>query len=163
MSSEEPTSKPEWREFERLAGEIQKQLAPQAKVSTNVKLVGKTNIDRQVDILVEQLVGQYEMRVVIDCKDYKRPLDIKDVEGFIGMVGDLGANKGAMIAAQGFSSAARQRAKDAGIDLYRLVDTSNTKWRTYVSMPCVVRVISIESSSFGFSGTGHFRLPIPSD
>src|ERR1035437_9816242 len=104
---------PKWREFEQLAAEIQRQLAPDARVETNVKLHGKrTGIDRQIDILVQQTVGQYPIRIIIDCKDYKKPVDVKELEAFMGMVEDVGANKGAMVAPSGFTSTAKQRAKD---------------------------------------------------
>ena len=137
MSGFASTSSPEWREFEKLAADIQRQLAPGARVETNIKLQGKrSGIERQIDIFVQQTVGQYEIRIIIDCKDYKKPVDVKDIEAFMGMVEDVGANKGAMIAATGFTSTAKQRAKDAGIDLYQLVETRDTKWKTYVSAMC---------------------------
>ena len=159
MSDFASTTKPEWREFEKLAADIQRQLAPDARVETNVKMQGRrSGIERQIDIFVHQTVGQYEIRIIIDCKDYKKPVDVKDIEAFMGMVEDVGANKGAMIAASGFTSTAKQRAKDSGIDLYQLVDTSETKWKTYVSIPCVVRDTFINSFSFRFSGTGQFRM-----
>jgi hypothetical protein len=161
MSDEPPTSAPEWREFEKLAADIQRQLAPAARVETNFKLLGKSSgVERQIDILVEQTVGQYSIRVVIDCKDYKTAVDVKDVEAFMGLAADVGANKGAMVAACGFTSTAKHRARDAGIDLFRLVDTNNTKWRTYVSIPCVIRDAFIQKCSFRFSGTGPFRMEL---
>jgi hypothetical protein len=159
MSDSDLKHNPEWREFENLAADIQRQLAPDARVETNVKMQGRrSGIERQIDIFVQQTVGQYEIRIIIDCKDYKKPVDVKDIEAFMGMVEDVGANKGAMIAASGFSSTAKQRAKDSGIDLYQLVDTRETKWKTYVSIPCVVRDAYIDSFSFRFSGTGQFRM-----
>src|ERR1700690_1843461 len=113
MSEAAPTSNPEWREFEKLAADIQRQLAPEARIETNVKLRGKrSGIERQIDILVKQTVGQYEIQIIIDCKDYKKPVDVKDLEAFMGMVEDVGANKGAMVAPAGFTSTAKQRAKD---------------------------------------------------
>lgn len=32
---------------------------------------------RQIDVLVEQNIGQYTMQIVIDCKDYAKPVDEK--------------------------------------------------------------------------------------
>ena len=53
--TQQPNSKVHWREFEKLVATLQQKFAPDAKVSTNVKLLGKrTNIERQIDILVEQ-------------------------------------------------------------------------------------------------------------
>ena len=70
-------------------------------------------------------MGQYTIRIVIDCKDYKTAVDVKELEAFMGLADDVGANKGAMVAACGFTSTAKRRARDAGIDLFRLVDTNN--------------------------------------
>ena len=62
---------------------------------------------------------------MIDCKDYNRPLDVKDIEEFIGMVLDVGAHRAALVSAKGFSETAKTRAKLAQLDLYTVVDTGN--------------------------------------
>jgi hypothetical protein len=144
-----------WQEFEKLAAKIQQELAPKAHVERNAKLLGKrSGIERQIDILIDETVAQYKIRVVIDCKDYQAPVDVKGVEEFIGLIEDVGANKGAMISARGFTEIAKKRAKDAGIDVYRLIDTASTKWSAYISLPCVITDQMIESFSFTFSGSG---------
>lgn len=144
-----------WQEFEKLSAKIQQEMAPKARVERNAKLLGKrSGVERQIDILIDEAVAQYKIRVVIDCKDYQVPVDVKGVEEFMGLVEDVGANKGAMIAAKGFTEAAKKRAKDAGIDLYRLIDTASTKWSAYISLPCVITDQMIESFSFTFSGSG---------
>jgi hypothetical protein len=52
-----------FRGLEILVAKIQRQLAPEATVQHNVALVGrKSKIKRQIDVLVEQMVGQYRMR-----------------------------------------------------------------------------------------------------
>ena len=33
----------------------------------------------------------------MDCKDYSDPVDVKGVEEFIGLLQDVGANKGGMV------------------------------------------------------------------
>jgi hypothetical protein len=109
-----------WERFEKLAAKIQEELAPGAAVVHNQKLPGKSGTDRQIDIVVRQKVGQFDRLIVMDCKDYKKPVDIGDIEQFIGMVGDVGAQKGAMISTSGFSKAAQRRATEAGIDLFAL-------------------------------------------
>lgn len=159
MGAENQAAVPQWREFEKLAADIQRQLAPQARVESNVKLLGRrTGVERQIDILVEQNVGQYPIRIVIDCKDHKTPVDVNSVEAFMGLVADVGANKGAMVAACGFTSTAKQRAKDAGIDTYSLVDTRTTKWTTYVTIPCVIRDNLIEKLGFRFAAASFFQV-----
>jgi hypothetical protein len=153
----------DWRKFEELAAGIQGDLAPDAVVKKNVKLLGRSGTQRQIDILIEQDTGQFQLRVVIDCKNYKNPVDIKDVEMFLGLVEDVGAHKGAIVAANGFTEAAKQRAAGAGLDLFRLVDTSNHKWRSYFSIPAVLYDYEITSFSFKLNWTGYGEIDLRKD
>ena len=66
--------------LEILVSRIQQQLAPDAEVIHNANLPGrKSNRSRQIDVLVRQKIGQYEMLIVLDCKDYAKPVDVKGV------------------------------------------------------------------------------------
>jgi len=64
----------------------------------------------------------------IDCQDYNHPLDTNAVEAFISMAQDVQAHRAAMVAAHGYSEAARERAKAAQIELYAIVDTGDHPW-----------------------------------
>ena len=45
---------------------------------------------------VRDRVGQYDILIVMDCKDYKVPVDVKQVEEFAGLLGDVGAQRGSI-------------------------------------------------------------------
>jgi Restriction endonuclease len=154
---------PDWKKFEQLAAAIQRELAPEARVTENAKLKGKSGSEREIDILIEQEAGQFDLRIAIDCKDYKNPVDVKDVEAFIGLVEDVAANKGAMIASNGFTVTAKSRAIGAGLDLFRLIDTANHKWQSYVSIPAVLRDFQVSNYSFGISGKGRSSFDLRQD
>jgi predicted Mrr-cat superfamily restriction endonuclease len=129
----ETKSKTASKDLEILVAQIQKQLSPQAEVLHNVKLPSRTtSTTRQIDVLVKQRIGQYEMKIVIDSKDYKVPVDVKGVEEFYGLVTDVGANKGVLVCPAGFTKAAKERAEGFLIDLYRPVDTGDHKWKATV-------------------------------
>jgi hypothetical protein len=65
------------RNLELLVHRIQQQLSPTAEVLHNVYLPGRiSKVDRQIDVLVRQKIGQYEMLIVLDCKDHARPIDV---------------------------------------------------------------------------------------
>lgn len=139
---------------------IQAQLAPQAEVVHDAKLDGRlSGRSRQVDVLVRQKIGQYEMRIVLDCKDYARPVDVKGVEEFHGLIMDVGANKGALVCPKGFTAAAKTRATGLQVDLYSPFDTDPHKWQVRVTAPtiCDFRSAAI---SFGLSSSAPkpFRL-----
>jgi hypothetical protein len=66
-----------------------------------VMLPGRySKVDRQVDVLVSGNMADFEMRVAIDAKHYSRPIDVKDVECFLGYCADLGVSKGVSISVQ---------------------------------------------------------------
>ena len=116
--------KPYWRQLEELVADIQRDLAPGAEVLHNVKLKGRlSGVDRQIDVLVRQSIGQYEMKIAIDCKDHASAVDVKGVEEFFGLVNDVGAHQGAMVSPKGFTAAAKSRAQGYGMALYSPVDT----------------------------------------
>ncbi len=152
-------AKPKWKRFEDLAAHIQASLALGAIVEQNVRIDGRrSRVKREIDISVKTQVGQYKLFVAIDCKDYKRVVNVKDVEAFIGLVKDVGANKGAIISASGFSEAAKNLAREVGIDLHRLIDAEAHDWQAYVSIPVLVVVCSLSSFSLSFSGTGPIAI-----
>jgi len=128
--------KPDWEQLEHLVVSIQQQLSPDATVSHNVKLDGiDSETKRQIDVLVEQNIGQYQMRIVIDCKDYSKPVDVKGIEEFQGLVQDVRAQKGALVCPSGYTKSAKRRAKKLQIDLYSPVDTDPHKWQAVISAP----------------------------
>lgn len=152
-------AKPKWKRFEDLAAHIQRTLSPGATVEQNLRVSGRrSGVPREVDISVKTRVGQYELFVAIECKHYRRPVNVKDVEEFIGLVKDVGANKGAMISASGFTPAAKNRASDAGIDLHRLMDAEAHDWQTYVTIPVLVEDRSISAYNLTLSGTGSILI-----
>lgn len=154
---------PDWKELENLVAMIQKQLSPDASVQHNVMLeVIDSETKRQIDVLVEQNIGQYTMRIVIDCKDYSRPVDVKGVEEFHGLVQDVRAHKGALVCPAGFTKSALKRAKKLQIDLYRPVSTGKHKWQATVTAPVLCDFRS-SLMSFGISCSAPKPLTLPPD
>lgn len=144
-------------ELELLVQKIQQQLTPQAEVLHNVKMIGRhTGTKRQIDVLLREKIGQYDINIIIDCKDYKRPIDVKGVEEFAGLLDDVGAQKGVLVCPTGFSDNAKTRAAGLQIDLYSPVDTDPHKWQVSPAMPavCDFRVAAI---GFGVS----MSAPLP--
>lgn len=142
-----------WKRFEELIKKVQEELAPDAIVKLDDKIIGKeTGVIRQIDISVRQSIGNYEILVAIDCKDYSRPVDVKEIEAFIGMIQDVHANKGVIVSASGFTKTAKTRGKKAGLNLYRLVDTGDHDQQVMAYIPVVCNFIGPRKYSFSFSG-----------
>lgn len=125
--------------LEKLVTRIQSRLAPNSKVEHNVDLPtldGKRT--RQIDVLVTDQIGQYEFKIVIDCKDHAKNLDVREVGTFHDLVQDVGAHRGVLVCPKGFTSGALDRAKQLKIDLYSPVDTDPHKWQVSATAPCIV-------------------------
>jgi Restriction endonuclease len=154
---------PKWKRFERLAYEIQKELASDAEVKFDDSIIGvDSKVPRQIDISIRKHVGQYAVLIVIDCKDYAEPLDVKDVETFSALVRDVRADRGALIVSSSFTPAALNIAKNEGIDTYRLVDTENVDWKSYATLPCLLERTHLKGFSFRFSGVPFKGFEMPS-
>jgi hypothetical protein len=74
-------------------------------------------LPRQIDILVEQDLGGFNLKVAIDCKKYGRKVNVNDVERFLGMLGDIRVGKGVLMTTQGYSKAAWNRAQNESRDI----------------------------------------------
>jgi len=71
-------------------------------------------VKRQLDAAVYRL-GEDTPLLVADAKSFNRELDVKDVECFIGMMEDVGARIGLLMAPEGFTAAATRRASAASL------------------------------------------------
>lgn len=84
-----------WRILERVVALLttEKYDDPDLTVISNAKITGIiSNRKRQIDVLVDYRFEQnLERRLIIDAKERKRPIDIKEVESFEGLMKDVGA------------------------------------------------------------------------
>ena len=149
-----------WKEFERIVADIQRSLSSTAVVTQNERIRGKNSgVLREVDVCVRQRIAQFDILVAISCKDHAVPIDVPEVEAFATSLEDIGAHKGAMVSAKGFSEGARTLATRKGIDLYRLVDTDHLEWASYLTIPTLVRNLNLkwrvvfEAGSEGMAAT----------
>lgn len=142
---------PKWKRFEKLTAKMQKDLSPEATVKHNDRILGKnTNSLRQVDVSVRKRIGQYEILIVISCKDLSRPVDVTDVEEFIALAEDVQANKAAIVSSKGFSKTSKTLAQNKGIDLYTLVDAESNDWNTFASVPIIASITGLEYAMLEF-------------
>lgn len=157
-----PKDEADYKKLEKLVAKIQQDLAPKSKVSHNVKIRGKSGVQRQIDVLVEDRVGQYDIRIIIDCKDYKTPVDIKGVEECSRLFEDVSAQRGVIVCPAGFTKNAKARAQQLQIDLYSPVDTDPHKWQARLKAPAICEFREAVMS-FGFSQSAPYPLLLRND
>lgn len=157
-----PKDEADYKKLEKLVAKIQQDLAPRSKVSHNVRLTGKSGAQRQIDVLVEDKVGQYDVRIVLDCKDHKTPVDIKDVEECSGLFEDVSAMRGVIVCPAGFTKNAKARAQQLQIDLYSPLDTEPHKWQARLKVPAVCDFREARMS-FGVATSAPVPFMLPGD
>jgi tetratricopeptide (TPR) repeat protein len=108
----------DWQEYERAITEQFRTNYPSADITPNAKLLGKfSKVERQIDLLIEERASDFAFRIVIDAKYRGRKIDVVDVEAFIGLTRDVEAHTGMMIALEGYTPAAVNRAHNDDLDI----------------------------------------------
>lgn len=149
----------QWKDFERLAEQFYKTFATNASVTYNDKIVGKSGIQRQIDLCVRSSIGPHTVFIAVECRDYKtHKVDINHVEAFNTKKHDVLANLGVIISNAGFTEGAIAQGRECGISLCSLFDAEHKDWGVEVRIPTV---FDFRKPSFSaqFTGTGYFELP----
>ncbi len=86
---------------------------------------------RQMDVVVYRDENFDHPMLAVECKFYKRKLHVKDVEAFIGMMDDIGADEGMLVSLKGFARSAERRASAANLRVVTLSlgDAIRLNWR----------------------------------
>ena len=111
---------------------------PKAKITKNAHVLGRySRVDRQVDILIDDTIAGFEVRIAIDAKHHTRPLDVIDIEAFLGFCSDIGAHKGVMVSLNGYTKAAASRAHydDSDIELDVLPFGDLKRFQAVLALP----------------------------
>lgn len=105
-----------WKKYERFVAELcsEDYQSTNTTVMPNAKIKGcLSKSTRQVDVLIDSRFGDdRNRRVIVDAKKYNRPLNVKDVESFHGMMIDCSSKVGILVCPNGYSVAAKKRAQD---------------------------------------------------
>lgn len=99
----------DWKKFQHEVYEECKRVFNDAKeILEDTHIKGKfSERSRQIDTLIK--LNDNDI-IAVDAKCYNKKVDVKEVESYIGMLKDIGANKGILISNKGFSKAAINRA-----------------------------------------------------
>lgn len=85
---------------------------------------------RQVDVLVRgRVFGRDEVTLAVDCKLWKRPIAVGDIDRFVGFLEDVGADLGLLVAVSGYSAAAQARLEtERGVRAKVLTLSELSRW-----------------------------------
>lgn len=153
--------------YEELVYNLYKSLEPNADVRINDKILGESEIYRQIDVSIRTKVADHDLLIIIQAKDHKKRVDIKILGEFASVIRDVGASKGILISSSGFAKTIEKAAKKHKIDLCSAYDAEHLTWTGIVSIPVIRKVTDIKFEiEFGFTvneqlisaSNGHIKI-----
>jgi len=111
---------------------------PSAHIVRDARIIGRySKVERQIDVLIEGSIAGFHFRIAVDAKHRNRPVDVTDVEAFIGLCADVNASKGVLISLKGHSHAATSRAynDDSSIELDVLNFSELKQFQAHAALP----------------------------
>lgn len=120
----------DWKAYELgVADVVRHKVGSAAVVEHDVRILGRTGQRRQVDIVVRGSVfGLSDGLFVVECKDHRRPIDVGIVDGFFGLVEDIGADLGLIVTASGLTATARARAEEKRLRVRIVTRSDLDRW-----------------------------------
>ena len=141
--------------FEQLTTEIFEFLTRKNEyesVLKNVKLLGPDG-NREIDVLITGKVGPFVVKTIVECKDYKRKVNVMVVDALHSKMVDVNANKAVLVTRNGFSRGAISKAKRLGISLCTANHASDESWKFEPQMPILITEHCCEKSEISFAFT----------
>lgn len=132
-----------------------------AKVSRNVKVKGKSGVDRQVDVLIQATYKSFDLQIVIEAKNYSTKVDIGIVDAVKTKIADIGGNLGVIVCPLGFTEGAVKAAALHDIQLFQVFDQKLGNTTQFIPLRYVAPYVkSFQLSiAYGASGGGTFEMP----
>lgn len=142
-------------EFELLTTDLFSQLSKDREFESVQHDVMLDGLDgkRQIDVLLTGKVGPFEVKTIIECKDYSKNLNIMEIDALHSKMLDVKAQKAVLVARKGFSRKAVIKAKRLGISLCTAHSASKEKWKFALELPLVITEYACEKSSPSFEFT----------
>lgn len=122
------SDQPKWKKFEQIIADIQQRLLPDAKVIHDYKFKDQDDNAWQIDVFIEQTIGMFTYRTIIECKDYKRSVSRDKIEGFPLKMRHVKAHAGIVISTSGFSESAKAFAKAENFVVMDFNNATQVDW-----------------------------------
>src|ERR1017187_609716 len=107
-----------WKEYEHEIANHFRLIYPDAHISGDIKILGKNSkVPRQIDVLVEGEIIDFPFRIIVEARFKKKKLDVNEIGEFVTKMKDVEANKGVIVALNGYTDAAIELARNSDVDL----------------------------------------------
>lgn len=115
----------DWKEYEAITKYIYETLGKEFGVTIegyghNFKVVGKSGVQHQIDVLTKQSNGVQQIVTAIECKNLKKKITKDIVMKLLGTINDAQIDKGIIVSKSGFTKDATDFAREYNIGLVEL-------------------------------------------
>ena len=131
-------------EYQELVALVAKALDPNAQIKTGHWIEGPDG-EREVDVEVRGTVQGKPHFILIECKDWKKRVDIQEVDKLDSKRRDLLADAAIIYSNSGFTKKALRKAERLGIDVASAVAAGNRLVRVLLERELVVKRLSVDS------------------
>lgn len=132
-----------------------------AKVTRNAVIKGKSGTNRQIDVLIEATQKSFDIKIIVEAKNYANKVGIEKVEALKTKLTDIGGNLGVIVCPLGFTDGAINTAALNDIQLFQVFDHGLGNTTQFIPLRYVAPYILDYSVSIQ-SGVldNQFELPI---
>lgn len=122
------------------------------EIYSNYRIENSSGRRREFDIVIKTTVNGFELTVVIECKDYKKPVPVEKIEAFHSKCLRIPTvNKKIFVSRNGFQADSINAAREFGIECYHIenIDTDIVKtWFSISLIKPISRNIQIKQTRF---------------
>jgi hypothetical protein len=132
-----------------------------SKVERNVKILGKSGTERQIDVLIQAKQNSFDIKIIVEAKNYSNKVGIEKVEALRTKLTDVGGNLGIIVCPLGFTEGAINAANLHDIQLFQVFDHKLGNTTQFIPLRYVIPVMKSYSLDIhgGASGGGTFEIP----
>ncbi|GGK27672.1 hypothetical protein GCM10007962_22410 [Yeosuana aromativorans] len=123
----------DWKSYEEITRYIYEKLGEKSGVQVecfgnNCKVLGKSNVEHQVDVLTKHSDGIHTYKTAIECKYWEQKINKDIVMKVSEIIEDAGINKGVIVSKKGFTPDGISFAKYKNIGLVELREMEEKDW-----------------------------------
>ncbi|MCX8191653.1 MAG: restriction endonuclease [Nitrososphaerales archaeon] len=123
------------------------------------RLKDRFDVSHEIDVLASKTEVFGTIKIAIECKNVKSPIDIKELRNFHDKLRSLGLTKGIFISTGGFTSEAKSHAKALGIELWDLETLQRKLEEVRIQGDKVDNALEIKISKHEISNLQHLLNP----
>jgi len=116
------------QEYNLIVADVMGALHPGASIEIGEWVEGPDG-EREVDVAIRGVIDGQIMFILVECKDWKRPVDVKAIDELDSKRTDLGADRTMLASNSGFSSMALRKAERKSIGCVAALAGGNDKVR----------------------------------